>query len=1634
MKGKWGVWVIGAVGIVSIVMNICLLTMRKGRETSSNAPLTELVDSATATTATGDLTLAVPLPSAPEAADTTNDTKGDNEGKRLYVKELNYYQYSENLSVYFAVHGSKKNPEISIKAENLQISPELEDMSLKGRHYCWDIEGKFKPGQTYTIVIKAPLRSTDGAVMETDGVFNVKIPPMSPSCRILVQGPFFPSLDEKGEARRVVLPTSLVNVKRLHAKLFRACPENFSRLQGDEWWNAIHEMEEVEDRKFEFSLPKDKKVQRDIDFSPLFAKRGNGVYILRLSNDGNEYPFEELPIILSDMVIQCAVNVTSRQAQVFVRRFSDGKAAPGCAIFLYSTKHRLMGRGVADEHGQALLNFFEDFQDKSDFPCTVVAANAGDATFLRLDGNTECDLSVFEKAEGNGFRNTPYAFLYSERGVCRPGESIGLFAWVRSCEDGALLPYKNAPMLLTVTDPNGKKIFTERVTTDAHGHGRTLLSLPQNARTGQYTVTCDNGDQTSWGTSHFTVAFYVPDRIRVKATSGKTEAMADEATTIDVQADYYFGTPVAEGTCQLRVMSEPMPFPAHWKGYAVGDAESNRDAKEFSTLKKLGADGKVSFQYPGFALQNGVSHVPVMLTAVAEVSEPGGRAVTDTTTVVSFPSTVFLGLAKQKTNMASAMVSLEGRLLGWNPADSIPAGTRTYNLTLFKINWEYVQREEHGKIQNVWERKRTQVPCQPELVMDKPSVEFSSPDLEDGCYELLAESADGLKTRLFFWHSQNESASHSANPSVLTFQLNREHYRPGETAQVTMQAPSEGQCYIVCGGRCIHSAASFDVKAGENVFEVPLPEKIVGDAFHVGVTMVFRNAKKKILRSFGLLQIPVDQSVHELDIALEAPARATPGEDVEVTVLFKNNNGEPLDGEVHLFAVDEGILSLTGFKTPDIYKFFYGRYLCSTEYFDAYSLLFPDVHIGPDGRIGGDGGSLGGRFREEILSKKPAIVLLDILPVSEGKATTRFALPKHLGAMRLMAVGASGLAVGSASSGIILRDKVNVLATAPRAVAPGDEFDLHFKLFNTDEEGAGDYVFTVALPDSLASKAPLQATGQLPKGASRTHTLRCTAGETLGGQEVHFTLKAGNSVFADSVPVTVRGVNPSVTRIHSFRLEAGKELELPAVQEDWHGEPQVTLRFAASPAIGLKDALDWLNSYPYGCLEQTTAGAFPYLALNNLLKAGIISDAEKRTAESRIHNVYMSLLSMRLGSGGFAAWPGGMTEWEEASVFATNFLVQYGKEFLGGLEPELQQSLRRYLIRLGDKNDISRDFRGYVAYVLSFFDDGDMSCANLARRIASEEQTDLGLFLAGAALVRGGYAREGMAHVLHALDGEVWRVQDGMSFEGDTYSAESRLGQVLAILMEIQPDNPLVHRLAMDLQQCQKDNGSAWGTTQANAWGIVAMAAYAAHHGAEKAVGNLTLPNAKQLAIDTDRVMALPLSADGGAIIRNGGEKGFYVQQIIVGMPKKLERVSNGIHLSRRYLDENGKAVSKLAHGQKVNVELRLKTTGAIKNLVLVNLLPGGLEVEDSRLASRKAALPLPKETDGAVFNPMFMEKQDDRFLAFGHVTNSEEKVISFTARAVSRGRFANPPFYAEAMYDPQTQGVFSEETMLTIE
>lgn len=1488
-------------------------------------------------------------------------------------------------------------------AGHLSVSPEA-DFDLRADGDRLMLQGGFTPGERYDVSLKKGLTAADGAELAEDAATSVTVPDLPPSVDFVGQGLFLP------DSRRAGLALDAVNTDEITVRVDRVYPNNlFSMLREYGWrifdndWNHSGVPYSLGGKVMERSVPVDaernESVRLPLQFGDTFDEGERGLFKVSASVKGQNGAKRWM--IVSDIGLMAKRGMD----RFLVWAVSNTTLEPlsGVRLTLVSDKNQQLARTRTDRAGTASLPLPADGDEGR--PYLILAERTGgDFTFL-LPSRFEVDTTGLDVSGSQSVPSGLRAYLYGERDLYRPGETLKGMAVVRQ-DDLTVLP--RMPLVLVQHDPRGREIRKLRLTTDRNGAAAFEVPVPDYALTGRHSLTLRAGDR-GIGTFDFKVEEFVPDRIKVEVKTAHDTFRPGQTIKAEVRSSYLFGPPASKLPVTTRVRLEAAPFTAQdYPDYVFGNPDQPFEPQEiFHRDATLGEDGQARFDIP---VPDGLTPPSALsATIFGRVSESGGRGVTARKRVTIHPCKTYIGIKKLSKNGYEY-----GQPTTFDFVTTDPSGKPTEHDELraafYRDRWRTVVRKSPSG------GYRYESVNDPELVSEtviqagkaEGSVDFTPPSY--GSYRAVISSpGPGASAQVeFFCGGWGYSPWALENPARIELVTDREQYDPGDTATVQVRAPFPGRLLVTVEGDKVHHSQTVELDG--NTGEVTLPVKAEYAPNAYVTAMLIRRAgdvpEGSVGRAFGVTPLLVDNLSNRMDLSVDAPAEVRP--ESELTMTVKASPG----AVVTLAAVDEGIMQLSGSDDPDPFDFFYARRALGVRSYDTFALLYPDL-----ARIMGRADAGGGmammaesRFMrtEGIRRVKPVSFWSGPLTAdADGLVRYTAKLPDFQGALRIMAVSLDGKRFGAARHMTRVRAPIALTPTLPRFMATGDTVQMPVTVRNDLGSEAGITV-RVKAEGALSSEAK-GMTLQLANEAEDTIHLPLAAASGAGGKgTVTVTAEGGGESRTVTVELPVRPALPYKREAAFGSLKGSDEL-VPAAQGFVTGTVTREVSVGSMPLTRFAGKLKTLLRYPYGCAEQTTSRAFPLIRFGDLARALAPDAVDEKGPAFMVQSAIMRLLSMQTGDGGFAFWPGGTRSHPWVSAYVTHFLLEAKQA--GFTSPGMLQRSLGHMRTLATQRGSDLGSTAYALFALAKAGTPDRGSMDELRDNRKDR-----LSAADRTLLASAYALSGDMDSFNVLLSELPEMKAGRASGGGMRSELRDSALMLLTLADAAPDDRLVPQLTEKVSRLMAS--SSWGTTQENALAFAAVGKALNLGDGDPLSGTLAQGGADHPFKDAQSFARTFNGSDAMQLRLENAEATAFWSVTTRGIPQEAQAASSGLNVRRTFLDRQGRPVdvATVQQGALLIMKTEVRADSAVENVVVQALLPAGMEVENPRLESSETAA-----FSGEGERPLggHQDLRDDRVLFFTDLRGGLWHAGYTQLRAITPGSFALPPIQAEAMYDP---------------
>lgn len=1497
----------------------------------------------------------------------------------------------------------------------IEITPKV-DFVVEERYNGIGLSGDFKPGVSYDVEVLKGMPSAKELKLNQSTKKTVVMSDYDPTFKFKVQGMY---VSLKGNQN---IPVEATNIDVIKVKIHRVYDNNVVYLLNNSMSYSIPDDIglDVIEKTINTNVERNKPTEILLNLKELIKGDSRGIFFMRLTEPDSGYSWSGDSKLILTSDIGMVVKKSDNGLFVWLNSLSNNGAIAGATIKVFSKTNQQLLEGTSDTNGLVQFKGVDWSGDRK--PFVVTASKDGDQSFIELE---KCTLTETDfKTEGRPYISSGYeGFLYTDRGVYRPGEKVYLRAILRGPN---LEKPDSFPVVFEITRPDGRQFAKLNGVLSRFGTVDLDIDIPDYALTGGYTANLMlPGSKEVTGSVKFSVEEFMPDRLKVTVTLPEERLQADKTSPITVKAEQFFGAPAEGRNVEVLYDLKPQEFkPDGYKDYSFVDSSKSFTFKTTSLDEKTSDNnGSATFELKLPEKLSPPSALRCEISAV--VKEVGGRAVTSHIERMFDAYPYYIGIRQ-----AVAGYATPGREIKFDYVVLSPDGKKIdaagLEVNIYKVVWNNVlKKDDKGEYRYVSESREEVVRTD---ILKEGNLSYSYTPKSWGDYVIRIKGKDvsSHSTSLTFYCSDSGYMPWAMQrPDRIELKLDKSSYAVGETAKLTIKSPFKGKALITVSKDKIITAKVIEL--ANPTQEVPLT---VEDGWqpnaYCAVTVirpVDPGEDWVAYRAYGIIPVAIDNSAHKLNVNVSSPDSSAPEDKVKVDIEVKDAQGMPQETEVSLALVDEGVLRLTNFKTPDPFEFFYGKRGNNIITSDIYSLLIPEFgqkKVGADSNPSGDEAPYDPKKRLNPISaqrvKPVALWKSNIITGKDGKATTEFTVPQFSGSLRIMVVAVDSSSFGNSEEDLKVVEPLMIKPNLPRVISTNDEFIVPVSVFNSTGKDS-DVAISLETSEGFVFNSDKAFTVNIKNNKEGQVAFKLKA--PVAPQKATITIKAsGAGHITDSITeLAVRPPVPFTTLIGSgsIKAPATQAIKVPG---DWlKGTGQTSLIITSLPALQFAGGLKNLVQYPYGCIEQTTSCTFPLLYLKDIAALVDPKKFNPTQIDNYIDAGIRRVLAMQTYSGGFSYWPGYNYTYDNGSVYATDFLIE--AEEAGYAVPDFAKNTALDYcekILAGKEENYPLELKAYSCYVLSKA--GRLKPSWIRRlQEVKDKLPEYSRFHLAAALFALGDKRA-VQEILGAgmPDSKVERQT------GDSLNSYTRANAIaLSVYMDIDPENPIVPTLVKRLQGSMK-NGS-WETTQDNAMALLALGKYASYvkHQDVNYSGTVSADGKVIAQFDNNKDLKLENEILAGTDVKISlqGKGTAYYYWVSEGVPvsERVEEKHNGIEVNRNFFDRNDKPLdmAKIKQGEVIIVDITFNSAGAYKNVVVEDLLPACFEIENPRLATSETMYWIKKD----MIEPGHIDMRDDRLLLFTDLEAKKGMHYRYVVRAVTKGKFILPAINASCMYDP---------------
>ncbi len=1268
-----------------------------------------------------------------------------------------------------------------------------------------------------------------------------------------------------------------------------------------------------------------------------------------------------------------------------------------------------------------------------DQPYMLIASNGMQRGYLRLDQNTALSLSRFE-VSGSKTEKGIKGFIYGERGVWRPGDTLHI-SFILEDKDNKL-PSRH-PVIFELTDPQGKLKEKLIRTEGLNGFYRFDVATNPDDKTGNWNATMKIGGVSFYKT--LKVETVKPNRLKIELDFGKEIIYSsDGKINGKLQVKWLHGA--IAGGLKTRVEMLLSNKATQFKGYDSYNFTDN--TKYFEPTEKVIYEGNLNDQgEAGIHPDISITSAPGMLNASFTVRafEQGGDFSINRFTLPFSPYPVYLGL---KTPAGDQFGMLETDTLQKFEVVSLnekgkPVSKRNLEVTIYKLEWQWWWHSAEENLASYLSNSAHSPVFTSKISTDqlgKGSFRYKVSYPDWGRFLVIVKDPEGGHSSssivYFDWPGEAGRASRKdpQAASILAFSSDKELYKIGETATISIPSGEEGRIFLTIenGSRVIDHYWMKTVK-GQTSFSFTITEEMAPNVY-VNVSLLQPHSQTKNdlpLRMYGVIPIMVEDRNTHLNPEITMPAVLHP--ESEATIKVSEKEGREMTYTLAL--VEEGLLDLTRFATPDPWKHFYAKEALGIRTYDLYDFVLGAYGGKMDGifAIGGSDDEMNLQPPKRANRFEPVVKFLGPFQLKANKKNEhRIQIPNYVGSVKIMVVAARGTAYGNAEQTAPVRNPLMVLPTLPRVLGPGEEVRLPVTVFAMEKE-IKEVTATVETNDFFTIEESAKSLTFSSVG-DKTVYFNLKVKEKTGIGKVGVRVKSGKEEANKTIEIQVRSPNPVITENIYYITEPGerwnKAFELPGMA----GTNSGILEVSSMPPFDFGRRLKNLLLYPYGCLEQVVSAAFPQLYLTAVME---VNEPLRKTTEKNIKATIEKISSFALPSGGFGYWPGSTKENEWAGIYAGHFLLEASEKGYQVPEPLLNNWIR-FEQKSAQNWNANRyegewEIRGmeltqaYRLYALAL--SGSSQIGPMNRLKDRTVLNNVARWRLAAAYVLAGQ-KEVAEKMVTSLDTDIPDYKASAYTYGSTLRDRALILETMTLLGMKEKAIPLMLQISEELRS---DN---WLSTQTTAFSLLSVVKYLGKSGISSGLnfeyafsGDKTVKAVTQMPVSRTNI-DFTNKQNQSLALKNNSKGSLYAKLTLSGVPlagKEKDKMQNlSMTVEYQSLDGKKRDIGKLSQGTDFIVLVTVYNPGTLGNysdLALTQIFPSGWEIQNQRLF----------ETETGDYDiPEYQDIRDDRIYSFFSLSGHQTKQFAVKLTASYEGRFYLPAVSCEAMYRNDVSAVIS--------
>jgi len=1336
-------------------------------------------------------------------------------------------------------------------------------------------------------------------------------------------------------------------------------------------------------------------------------------------------------LLVTDIGILTKKN-TDGTSDVFLMSIKNGQPINGATVEILGKNGVPIQTAQAGADGHCAFPSVEK-SEREKTPVAFVARNGDDIAFMPFA--REDRVLNFSRFEIEGAQNIAPegldAFVFTERGVYRPGDEIHIGMVVKQRSWGGNL--KGLPIETEVVDARDLPVQTKKLSLPETGFTELSYQTANESPTGLYTFNVylikNNKRSSLLGSATAQVKEFLPDRMKIETQLSKAAPrgwIQPKKMHASVALANLYGTPATDRRVTGKVELEPAAFSfPEFRDFTFFDPLFDENKSRTEQTVDLGEQKTDGEGHTDFDLQlERFADATYAMRFIAEGFEgEGGRSVTGDVGALVSALPYVIGYKADGDLRYIEMNKPRGvDLVAVDPQLNRIA---IENISLNLIAQEYVsvlKKQENGNY--VYESVLKERPAKSEKIsVASNGYHYALPTEEPGDYVLeLRDDQNRILSKLRFSVVGHAAMTGALEKNAeLQIKLNAKEYRAGDEIELSVTAPYSGYGLITIEREKVYAYSWFQTNTASSIQHIRLPQNFEGTGY-INVAFVRALDSKEIFvspLSYGVVPFTANIENRRLKIELQAAAKAKPGEPLHIS--YKTDR----PSKIVIFAVDQGILQVTAYKTPDPLTYLFRKCALGVETAQIVDLIIPEFSLLRSlSAFGGDGGEVQKLNPFKRVTEKPVVFWSGIIDADTTAREVVYDVPDFFdGTLKIMAVGVSNETAGSADRDALIRGPFVVTPSVPVLAAPGDEFEGGVTVANNVEGSGADAeveLHAETSPQLSILGTPIQKL-RIAEGHEQSAKFRFHVNDRLGSAEIKFVARRNGIETRRRATLSVRPAVPYATDVRSGNFKKG-HVDVQITRAIYSEFAKREAAVAAVP-LGLAHGLYvFLKDFPHGCSEQITSGAFCRLLLSDEADFGL----NRAEVNTQLEKTFATLRRRQNDQGAFGYWaPETDQKISFNSVYVMDFL---STAKTAGFAPpaDMFASGLRYLQKMVTLEPSTLADARIIAYGIYVLTREGVVTTNYIlnlRDYLDQHQADIwqndvtGVYLAGALK---------LLHKDKDADDLIgaYKIANDSSRDYDDFCQPlGANAQYITVLARTFPAR-LKGISAAEFEQILQPIGRGEFNTLSAAYAVSALKSYS--HAIAQTLPVLSIgeihKDKREVALTSGAKLLQRAAFSKDAIVLrfNSAGKlsgpGAFFQVVEAGFDRHVptQPVTAGLEVHRELLDKNNQPVTRTKLGEPIHVRLQARSVGddSVTNVAIIDLLPGGFEVVGTSLQPGVST----------ISGVDYVDVREDRAVFYGTVSSSVLE-INYQIKSANRGEFTVPPIFAESMYERAIKG-----------